>query len=319
MAQANEEGKEKALYYLNRTLTENKLKYSPVEKVCLALFYAIKKLTHYFEAYSIKLISLADPVKFVMSKHILSERFAKWSIVFNQYEIDYVFQKVVKGQALANFLADHPMPTEWEMSDDFPNDDIFSIEILLAWTMFFDGAERNRMVNALANLATTLAPSKGEMTNIPVCNRWVIPSVDPFDHEDFNAITIVTDNEKDWRTPPVEYLKHIKLPDDTRYKIEGLDVVGPITPKSSIGHIYILAATDYFLKRAEAVPLKEVKKETVKVVSKLKRDWHEKIGEALWMYQTTHRTATQSTPYSLVHGVEAALLESQIPSLCIAI
>ncbi|KAL0290357.1 UNVERIFIED_CONTAM: hypothetical protein Sangu_2577000 [Sesamum angustifolium] len=117
MAQANEEGKEKALYYLNRTLTENKLKYSPVEKVCLALFYAIKKLTHYFEAYSIKLISLADP-----------------------YEIDYVFQKVVKGQALANFLADHPMPTEWETSADFPDNDIFSIEILLAWTMFFDGA-----------------------------------------------------------------------------------------------------------------------------------------------------------------------------------
>ncbi|KAL0290356.1 UNVERIFIED_CONTAM: hypothetical protein Sangu_2576900 [Sesamum angustifolium] len=177
----------------------------------------------------------------------------------------------------------------------------------------------NRMVNALVNLATSLAPSKGEMTNIPVCNRWVIPSVDPFDHEDFNAITIVTTNEKDWRTPPVEYLKHSKLPDDTRHKIEGLDVVGPITPKSSIGHIYILAATDYFLKWAEAVPLKEVKKEIMKVVSKLKRDWHEKIGEALWMYLTMHRTATQSTPYSLVHGVEAVLLESQIPSLCIAI
>ncbi|KAL0374253.1 UNVERIFIED_CONTAM: Transposon Tf2-12 polyprotein [Sesamum radiatum] len=67
MAQENEEGKEKALYYLSRTLTENELKYSPVEKVCLALFYAIKKLRHYFEAYSIRLISCSDPVKFVMS------------------------------------------------------------------------------------------------------------------------------------------------------------------------------------------------------------------------------------------------------------
>ncbi|KAK4388226.1 hypothetical protein Sango_2429200 [Sesamum angolense] len=43
----------------------------------------------------------------------------------------------------------------------------------------------------------------------------------------------------------------------------GLDFVGPITPKSFAGHIYILAATDYFLKWAEAVPLKEVKKEIV--------------------------------------------------------
>ncbi|XP_012857035.1 PREDICTED: uncharacterized protein LOC105976307 [Erythranthe guttata] len=57
-----------------------------------------------------------------------------------------------------------------------------------------------------------------------------------------------------------------------------------------------------------------------KVVSKSKKDWHERVGEALWAYRTTYRTATQATPYSLVYGVEAILpLESQIPSLRIAI
>ncbi|KAL0292484.1 UNVERIFIED_CONTAM: Transposon Tf2-12 polyprotein [Sesamum radiatum] len=122
------------------TLTENELKYTPVEKVCLALFYAIKKFRHYFEAYSIRLTSRADPVKFVMSRPVLYGRLAKWSILFNQYEIEYVPQKSIKGQALANFLADHPMPAEWEISDNFPDEDVFSIEILPAWTMFFDGA-----------------------------------------------------------------------------------------------------------------------------------------------------------------------------------
>jgi len=57
-----------------------------------------------------------------------------------------------------------------------------------------------------------------------------------------------------------------------------------------------------------------------KVVAKSKRDWHERIGEALWAYRTTHRTPTQATPYVLVYGVEAVLpLERQIPSLRIAI
>nr|XP_009763470.1 PREDICTED: uncharacterized protein LOC104215378 [Nicotiana sylvestris] len=42
----------------------------------------------------------------------------------------------------------------------------------------------------------------------------------------------------------------------------GLDVVVPL-PKSSGGHLYILAAIDYFSKWAEAVSLKEVKKENV--------------------------------------------------------
>ena len=57
-----------------------------------------------------------------------------------------------------------------------------------------------------------------------------------------------------------------------------------------------------------------------KVVKRLKRDWHEKIEEALWAYRTTYRTPTQAIPYSLVYGVEAVLpLERQIPSLRIAI
>ncbi|KAM2074792.1 hypothetical protein ACFX1T_037755 [Malus domestica] len=43
----------------------------------------------------------------------------------------------------------------------------------------------------------------------------------------------------------------------------GLNVVGPITPKSSAGEAYILAAMEYFSKWAEAVPLRKVKKENV--------------------------------------------------------
>jgi len=38
----------------------------------------------------------------------------------------------------------------------------------------------------------------------------------------------------------------------------GLDVVGPINPKSSKGHIYILIATKYFMKWKEVVALKKV-------------------------------------------------------------
>ena len=99
LAQENEEGKEQALYYLSRTLIGVELNYTPVEKICLALLYAIKKLRHYFESYTIKLISRVDPVKFVITRHVLSGRLARWSILFNQYEITYTPQKAVKGQA----------------------------------------------------------------------------------------------------------------------------------------------------------------------------------------------------------------------------
>ncbi|XP_038902473.1 uncharacterized protein LOC120089127 [Benincasa hispida] len=37
-----------------------------------------------------------------------------------------------------------------------------------------------------------------------------------------------------------------------------------------------------------------------KIDSKSRRDWQEKIDEALWAYRTTHRTPTGVTLYSLI-------------------
>ena len=55
-----------------------------------------------------------------------------------------------------------------------------------------------------------------------------------------------------------------------------------------------------------------------KVVSKSKRDWHERPEKALWAYWTTYKTPTQLTPFSIVYGVEVVLpLKLQIPSFCI--
>ena len=71
MAQENKERKKRALYYLSRTLNEAELNYSPIEKMCLALFFAIDKLEHYMQAYTICLIAKADPIKYVLSRPVV--------------------------------------------------------------------------------------------------------------------------------------------------------------------------------------------------------------------------------------------------------
>jgi len=57
-----------------------------------------------------------------------------------------------------------------------------------------------------------------------------------------------------------------------------------------------------------------------KVVAKSKRDWQEKLRDALWTCRTTYKMPSQSIPFALVYAVEAVLLlELQIPSFYIAI
>lgn len=46
-AQKNEEGKEQAIYYLSRVLQGPEKNYSPIEKMCLCLYFAAVKLRHY--------------------------------------------------------------------------------------------------------------------------------------------------------------------------------------------------------------------------------------------------------------------------------
>ncbi|TYK05043.1 gypsy-like retrotransposase [Cucumis melo var. makuwa] len=67
-----EKGKEHALYYLSRTLVGAKVNYSSIEKMCLALFFAMDKLRHYMQVFTVNLVAKADPIKFdsVMLEHV---------------------------------------------------------------------------------------------------------------------------------------------------------------------------------------------------------------------------------------------------------
>ncbi|KAM1448103.1 hypothetical protein ACFXTO_007114 [Malus domestica] len=85
--------------------------------MCLALVFTIQKLRHYMHAYTIHLVAKVDP-------------------------IIYVPAKAVKGQALADFLADHPILADWKISDNLPDDEVFYIDIFPTWTIFFDGSAR---------------------------------------------------------------------------------------------------------------------------------------------------------------------------------
>ncbi|KAK4382516.1 hypothetical protein Sango_2727900 [Sesamum angolense] len=93
-----------------------------------------------------------------MAKPLLSDRLARWYLQLQQFEITYVPQKVLKGQVLVDFLADHPMPAEWGLSDDLPNEDVLVIEVTPPWKMYFDGASHKER----AGVGVVFVTSEGE-------------------------------------------------------------------------------------------------------------------------------------------------------------
>lgn len=130
LVQVNYEGKENMIYYLSQTLVGAETKYLPFRKICLTLIFTAKMLRHYMLLHTINLISKIDPLKYIMSRSILSQIIRKWTLLLSEFDIKFIPQRAIKGQALANFLAYHPISTEWELQEDLSNEEVLLTKVI---------------------------------------------------------------------------------------------------------------------------------------------------------------------------------------------
>ena len=107
LAQESKGKAEKAIYYLSKKTLEYETRYTPLEKTCLALVWATRKLRHYLLAYSVMLVSRLDPIKYLFEKLVLTGRLAHWLLLLSKFDLKYVTRKFVKGRTVVEFLADH--------------------------------------------------------------------------------------------------------------------------------------------------------------------------------------------------------------------
>ncbi|NAV32995.1 reverse transcriptase-like protein [Klebsiella pneumoniae] len=173
LAQINEEGKENSLYYLSRRLLPTEIRYPMIERQCLALIFAAQKLRHYMLSHKINLISRINPLQYLVTRPTLSGHLARWSMVLLQFDITFIPLKAVKGQAVSNFLAAHPLPEHIPINDELPDEQVMSLvgEENSKWELYFDGAasfhkdvEHSQTIPGRAGIGLVfITPSKGTL------------------------------------------------------------------------------------------------------------------------------------------------------------
>lgn len=134
------DGVERAVYYLSRVMTDTEERYTPIEKLGLALYHACTKLRYYMLPVVVHVISQTDVVKYILTKPFLKSRLGKWALAFSEFALQYVPQKAVRGQALADFLASHPTINVEEATETIEIDRVEQSE----WEMWFDGSRTNQ-------------------------------------------------------------------------------------------------------------------------------------------------------------------------------
>ena len=140
LAQLDDSGKERAIYYLSKRMMEYECKYLMIERLCLALVWATRRLWHYVTEYSILLVSRLDPLRYLFDRPVMTGRLMRWLVLLTEFDIQYVTQKSVKGSIVADHLASFPVFDDRSIDDDFPDEQFVSMTSIIGWQLYFDGA-----------------------------------------------------------------------------------------------------------------------------------------------------------------------------------
>lgn len=79
---------------------------------------------------TVMVMSKIDVIKHMLSKPVLNGHNGKWTIALSKFSLQYVSMKAVKGQVIADFLADHPC---------LEVDQVNLVKIK-PWQLYFDGS-----------------------------------------------------------------------------------------------------------------------------------------------------------------------------------
>ncbi|XP_071713255.1 uncharacterized protein [Rutidosis leptorrhynchoides] len=87
------------VYFVRKALSGSEVNYTPIEKLVYVLVHTARRLRRYFQVH---------PIVVVIDQLIrqVSGRLAKWAIEFGEHKINYSPRTAVKGQILADYLAE---------------------------------------------------------------------------------------------------------------------------------------------------------------------------------------------------------------------
>ena len=140
LAQLDDSGRERAIYYLSKRMLDYETRYIMIERFCLALVWATRRLRHYMTEYSMQLVSCLDPLRYLFDIPVLTSRLMRWLILLTEFDIQYVTQKSIKWSVLDDHLASLPVTDNRVIDDDFSDEKIAGVTSLSGWRMYFDGA-----------------------------------------------------------------------------------------------------------------------------------------------------------------------------------
>jgi len=89
----------------HKALIDCHTKYTRIEKLVLALFITVRKLKHYFQSFSV-IILTGYPLRAIVENTEANGRIMKWVTEIRQLKVIFEPRASMKGQILADFIVE---------------------------------------------------------------------------------------------------------------------------------------------------------------------------------------------------------------------
>jgi hypothetical protein len=96
---------QRPVYFVSEVLSESKACYQPVQKLLYAVLITSRKLRHYFQEYSISVVT-DYPLSDIPRNQDATGRITKWEVELGALNIDFKTRAAIKSQALVDFMAE---------------------------------------------------------------------------------------------------------------------------------------------------------------------------------------------------------------------
>ena len=102
-------GVQRPIFYVSKSLHKAEVRYLPLEKAILVVVLGTRKLPHYFQAYTVVVLTQLL-LKTILRSADYTGRVAKWGTILGAFDIKYMPRTSIKGQVLVDLVAEFTKP-----------------------------------------------------------------------------------------------------------------------------------------------------------------------------------------------------------------
>ncbi|XP_058099790.1 uncharacterized protein LOC131244158 [Magnolia sinica] len=150
-------GRKYPVYYVSKAMVPAEIRYPSMEKLALSLVLSARRLRPYFQAHTIVVLT-NSPLRQVLPKPEVSGQLTKWPIELGEFDIRYWLRTAIKGQTMADFIAEFTtLNTEMADADskaipttspDPPLIQDVASDSERRWILYVDGSSNSKRARA---------------------------------------------------------------------------------------------------------------------------------------------------------------------------